>query len=266
MPLPNMSGAIRSNPADTHTLIALENVSKTYGAQVALAPTTLAFGHGKTTVLIGPSGCGKSTLLRMIVGLIRPDTGRVAFDGEELRADNIERLRHRTGYVIQEGGLFPHLSAGRNVALLARFLGRDEVWIAARMETLADLMRIPGTLLARFPRDLSGGQRQRIGIMRALMLDPPLLLLDEPLGALDPVTRYELQDELKRIFGMLGKTVVLVTHDMNEAAHFGDTLVMLREGRIVQQGTLADLLERPAEAYVRDFIRAQRRVLPESAP
>jgi osmoprotectant transport system ATP-binding protein len=102
--------------------------------------------------------------------------------------------------------------------------------------------------------------------MRALMLDPPLLLLDEPLGALDPVTRYELQDELKRIFGMLGKTVVLVTHDMNEAAHFGDTLVMLREGRIVQQGTLADLLERPAEAYVRDFIRAQRRVLPESAP
>jgi osmoprotectant transport system ATP-binding protein len=243
-------------------LIALENVSKTYGAQAALAPTTLTFARGKTTVLIGPSGCGKSTILRMIVGLIRPDTGRVVFDGAALCEENIGHLRHCVGYVIQEGGLFPHLSAEGNVALLARVLKRDENWIGARIQTLADLMRIPGGLLGRFPRDLSGGQRQRIGIMRALMLDPLLLLLDEPLGALDPVTRYELQDELKRIFGMLGKTVVLVTHDMNEAAHFGDTLVLLRDGHIVQQGALADLLDRPAENYVRDFIRAQRRILP----
>lgn len=246
-------------------MIALENVAKTYGAQAALRPTTLAIEQGRTTVLIGPSGCGKSTLLRMIVGLIRPDGGRVVIDDEELRLDNVERLRHRIGYVIQEGGLFPHLTAGRNVALLARFLKRGEDWIATRMTTLANLVRIPVELLQRFPRDLSGGQRQRIGIMRALMLDPPLLLLDEPLGALDPITRYELQDELKRIFGQLGKTAVLVTHDMNEAAFFGDTIVMMREGRIVQQGTLDDLLNRPAEDYVRDFIRAQRTTLPEAA-
>jgi len=247
-------------------LVALENVSKTYGAQAALRLTTLGIDQGKTTVLIGPSGCGKSTLLRMIVGLIRPDGGRVVIDDEELRLDNVERLRHRIGYVIQEGGLFPHLTAERNVALLARFLKRGEDWIAGRMTTLANLVRIPVELLQRFPRDLSGGQRQRIGIMRALMLDPPLLLLDEPLGALDPITRYELQDELKAIFGTLGKTVVLVTHDMNEAAFFGDTIVMMREGRIVQQGMLGDLLNRPAEDYVRDFIRAQRTTLPEVAP
>jgi osmoprotectant transport system ATP-binding protein len=247
-------------------LIALENVARTYGAQRALAPTTLRIEQGRTTVLIGPSGCGKSTLLRMIVGLIRPDTGRVLVDGEELRPDNVERLRHRIGYVIQEGGLFPHLSAGGNVALLARFLRRGEGWVAARIAELAQLVRIDPELLERYPRDLSGGQRQRIGIMRALMLDPPLLLLDEPLGALDPITRYELQDELKTIFRRLGKTVVLVTHDMNEAAFFGDTIVMLRAGRVVQQGTLAELLHRPAEDYVREFIRAQRGTLPQAAP
>jgi osmoprotectant transport system ATP-binding protein len=247
-------------------LIALEDVAKTYGAQRALAPTTLHIERGRTTVLIGPSGCGKSTLLRTIVGLVRPDSGRVLVDGEELRPDNVERLRHRIGYVIQEGGLFPHLSAGGNVALLARFLRRGEDWIAARTAELAELVRISPELLERYPRDLSGGQRQRIGIMRALMLDPPLLLLDEPLGALDPITRYELQDELKTIFRRLGKTVVLVTHDMNEAAFFGDTIVMLRAGRVVQQGTLADLLQRPAEDYVREFIRAQRGTLQEAAP
>ncbi len=243
-------------------MIALENVSKTYGAHAALWPTTLEVEQGKTTVLIGPSGCGKSTLLRMIVGLIHSDSGRVVIGDEVLHPDNIERLRHGIGYVIQEGGLFPHLTAGRNVALLARFLKRGEDWIAGRMTALANLVRIPVELLQRFPRDLSGGQRQRIGLMRALMLDPPVLLFDEPLGALDPITRYGLQDELKAIFGALGKTVVLVTHDMNEAAFFGDTIVMMREGRIVQRGRLDDLLHRPAEEYVRDFIRAQRTTLP----
>ena len=246
-------------------MITLERVAKTYGAHTALSPTTLEMDQGKTTVLIGPSGCGKSTVLRMIVGLVRPDAGRVVIGDEALRADNVGRLRHRIGYVIQEGGLFPHLNAEDNVALLARFLKRDPDWIAGRLQALADLMRIPAALLARFPGDLSGGQRQRIGIMRALMLDPPVLLFDEPLSALDPITRFELQDELKRIFAGLAKTVVLVTHDMNEAAHFGDSLVMMRDGRIVQQGTLADLLERPAEGYVRDFIRAQRTTLGEHA-
>jgi osmoprotectant transport system ATP-binding protein len=243
-------------------LIRLDNVSKAYGVQLALAPTTLKFAAGRTTVLIGPSGCGKSTLLRMIVGTVRPDSGRVAIDAEPLTEANLERCRHRIGYVIQDGGLFPHLTSAGNVTLLAHHLRRDPTWISERISALAALVRIPTALLERFPRDLSGGQRQRVSLMRALMLDPPVLLLDEPLGALDPVTRFGLQDELKRIFSELGKTVVLVTHDMSEAAYFGDTLVLLKEGRILQQGAVGDLLDRPADAYVREFIRARRPLPP----
>jgi len=190
----------------------------------------------------------------------------VLIGGEALTRKNALRLRHGIGYVIQEGGLFPHLTAAENVVLLARFLGRDETWIAPRLAELADLAQLPAVLLQRYPGELSGGQRQRVSMMRALMLDPPLLLLDEPLGALDPITRYELQEELKRIFAALSKTVVMVTHDMNEAAYFGDHIVLMRDGRIVQQGALADLLARPSEPYVEQFIRAQRTVLPEPAP
>jgi osmoprotectant transport system ATP-binding protein len=243
-------------------MVTLENVSKTYGGAAAIAPVSLAIAPGRVTVLIGPSGCGKSTLLRMIVGLVVPDTGRVLIGNEPVAAHNVLRLRHETGYVIQEGGLFPHLTVKDNAALLAVFLKREPAWIAARSAELSGLVRLPPELLDRYPRELSGGQRQRVSIMRALMLDPPLLLLDEPLGALDPITRYELQDELKRIFGMLGKTVVLVTHDMTEAAHFADHIVLMRDGRIVQQGKLAELLERPAEPFVHQFIRAQRAGLP----
>jgi osmoprotectant transport system ATP-binding protein len=243
-------------------MIAVENVSKSYGKHVALAPTTLTFAPGKTTVLIGPSGCGKSTLLRIMVGLIRPDTGRVRFEERALTAQNVEELRHGIGYVIQDGGLFPHLTAERNVTLLARFLKRPPVEIDARVAELAELVQLSGELLGRYPNALSGGQRQRVGLMRALMLDPRLLLLDEPLGALDPITRSELQTQLKAIFARLGKTVVLVTHDMGEAAYFGDCIVLMREGRVVQCGSLADLLDRPAEAYVAEFIRAQRSPLP----
>jgi osmoprotectant transport system ATP-binding protein len=181
---------------------------------------------------------------------------------EELRNDNVGRLRHGIGYVIQDGGLFPHLTAGRNVALVARYLERPRTWIEDRMRILAELVKIPLILLERFPGELSGGQRQRISLMRALMLDPPVLLLDEPLGALDPITRYELQEELKRLFAELAKTVVLVTHDMNEAAHFGDRIVLLRSGRVVQAGTFSEFQNTPAEDYVRDFIRAQRTVAP----
>ena len=239
-------------------MVVLDNVSKAYAGRAAVAPVSLEFASKRVTVLIGPSGCGKSTLLRMIVGLVLPDTGRILIDGETLTADNTLRLRHEIGYVIHEGGLFPHLTAEENVALLARFLKRESSWISARLGELADLTRLSSEHLKRYPRYLSGGQRQRVSIMRALMLDPPLLLFDEPLGALDPITRYELQEELKRIFGALGKTVVLVTHDMNEAGYFGDHIVLMREGRVVQQGGIRDLLERPAEPFVQQFIRAQR--------
>ena len=242
-------------------MITLDGVSKTYRGSVALAPMSVEFAAQRTSVLIGPSGCGKSTLLRLIVGLVSADAGRISIGGEELRRDNVERLRHRIGYVIQEGGLFPHLTAGENVALLARYLGRPRGWIVERVSALADLMRIPASLLERFPRELSGGQRQRVSLMRALVLDPPVLLLDEPLGALDPVTRYGLQDELKQVFSQLAKTVVLVTHDMNEAAHFGDHIILLRSGHVVQAGSFDEFLHRPAEDYVRQFVRAQRTVV-----
>ncbi|MGH8632317.1 MAG: ATP-binding cassette domain-containing protein, partial [Burkholderiales bacterium] len=193
-------------------MISLTGVSKSFNGLRALAPTTLSFAPGRTTVVIGPSGCGKTTLMRLMLGLTVADGGSVAVAGEQLTPANADTLRHRVGYVIQEGGLFPHLTAGRNVTLMARFLGRSLGDIERRCSELADLARIPLDLLARYPRELSGGQRQRVALMRALMLDPPALLLDEPLGALDPMTRHALQGDLKQIFEQLRKTVVLVTH------------------------------------------------------
>ncbi len=243
-------------------MITLQNVSKSYAGRTALAPTTLTLAPGKTTALIGPSGCGKSTLLRLLVGLITPDAGQVMLEGTPLTPQNAQAKRHEIGYVIQDGGLFPHLTAEGNVSLLARFLGKPGGEIQSRMDELAGLVQLPVESLSRYPSGLSGGQRQRVGLMRALMLDPPLLLLDEPLGALDPITRSELQQQLKEIFGRLGKTVVLVTHDMGEAAYLADTIVLMRGGAVVQAGTLDDLLHRPSEPYVTDFIRAQRSPLP----
>jgi osmoprotectant transport system ATP-binding protein len=239
-------------------MLELINVSKRYGPAVVLEPTRLTFEPGRTTVLIGPSGCGKTTVLRMIVGVVEPDTGEVRFDGVRLTRDNAMELRRRMGYVLQDGGLFPHLTAADNVALLARFLGWKEERIISRMGELADLVRLPGDSLQRYPAQLSGGQKQRIGIMRALMLDPAVLLLDEPLGALDPLIRYDLQQDLHEIFQRLGKTVVLVTHDMGEAGFFGHRLVLLGGGRIVQQGPLDELIRSPAEEYVTRFLNAQR--------
>ncbi|MGH8679696.1 MAG: ATP-binding cassette domain-containing protein [Burkholderiales bacterium] len=239
-------------------MISLDNVAKTLSERFSLAPTSIDCKSGTTTVLLGPSGCGKSTLLKLMSGLLVADSGRIFVGGEQLRPENAEALRRRMGYVIQDGGLFPHLSVEANVALVARYLKHPAHRIRARLDELIELAALPATLLSRFPWELSGGQRQRVALMRALMLDPEFLLFDEPLGALDPITRSGLQQELKRIFGRLRKTTVLVTHDIGEAAYFADEIVLLREGRIVQRGTLRDLLERPAESYVTDFISAQR--------
>ncbi|HEY0369295.1 MAG TPA: ATP-binding cassette domain-containing protein [Chthoniobacterales bacterium] len=236
-------------------LVQLTGVSKRYGSAVALHPLDLAFARGRTTVLIGPSGCGKSTLLRLIVDLIEPDAGEIVFDGERVEANNIELLRHRVGYVIQEGGLFPHLTARKNVLLLAEHLGRAD---RVDLDQLCALARFDMQLLHRYPVELSGGQRQRVGLMRALALGPDLLLLDEPLGALDPLVRAGLQQDLKQIFTQLQQTAILVTHDLAEAAYLGDHLVLMNEGRIVQQGTFAELREAPASAFVTEFINAQR--------
>lgn len=239
-------------------MIELDRVSKSYGSVRALEPATLEFGEGVTTVLIGPSGCGKSTILRLIVGLIRPDSGRVRIDRDVLRPENVVELRRRMGYVIQGGGLFPHLTARQNVVLMARRLRWSDGRIEDRLAMLGELVRIPADRLVSFPAQLSGGQRQRISLMRALMLDPDVLLLDEPLAALDPMIRGGLQDELEDIFAALRKTVVLVTHDIGEAAHFAGRIVLLREGRIVQEGTLHELLHEPSDPFVEAFIRAQR--------
>jgi osmoprotectant transport system ATP-binding protein len=239
-------------------MLVLENVSKSFGTKQALAPTSLAPAPGKTTVLIGPSGCGKSTLLRLMIGLITPDSGAVRFDEAPLTAENVDAIRHRIGYVIQDGGLFPHLTARANTTLLPRYLKRDPAWIEQRVAELAALVRISAETLTRYPSGLSGGERQRVALMRALMLDPEVLLLDEPLAALDPIIRRGLQTELKEIFARLKKTVVMVTHDLHEAAWFGDEIVLMRDGRIVQRGMLDDLLVRPADAFVTEFVHAQR--------
>jgi osmoprotectant transport system ATP-binding protein len=239
-------------------MLILSSVSKRYNDTIVLAPTDLQVPAGETTVLIGPSGCGKSTLLRLMVGLIQPNTGNITLGGTKLEPTNLLNMRQRMGYVIQEGGLFPHLTVRDNVTVMARYLRRDADWIAHRLADLAQLVRLPLNLMSRFPAELSGGQRQRVSLMRALMLDPELLLLDEPLGALDPMIRYELQQELKSIFAKLGKTVVMVTHDIAEAAFFGHTLVLMREGRIVQTGPFKALARTPAEPFVTQFINAQR--------
>ncbi len=239
-------------------MFQLEGVSKNYGRTVALQPTDLVVPAGRTTVLIGPSGCGKSTVLRLMIGLLSPDTGRVNFEGSELLAANLLERRHRMGYVIQDGGLFPHLTARGNAALLARHLGWDERRVNGRVAELADLAQLPHETLDRYPAQLSGGQRQRVALVRALMLDPDVLLMDEPLGALDPLIRADLQEDLRHVFQTLGKTVVLVTHDLGEAGFFGDTIVLLRDGRIVQQGPLGELVASPADPFVTRFINAQR--------
>src|SRR6516162_2289408 len=239
-------------------LVRLDQISKSYGASAALKPVTLALARGQTTVLIGPSGCGKSTLLRLVIGLIRPDRGEIQFDNERVRAGRWSAVRRRTGYVIQEGGLFPHLTARENVVLMARHWGRPRKFVRQRLGELCELTRFPAEALKRYPGELSGGQRQRVSLMRALMLSPDLLLLDEPLGALDPLVRAALQKDLKEIFTRLQQTVLLVTHDLAEAAYLGDQIVLMNEGRIVQQGSIADLRERPASNFVCDFINAQR--------
>src|SRR6185369_9709472 len=239
-------------------LVKLVDVSKRYGDAIALYPTNLSVQSAKTTVLIGPSGCGKSTLLRLIIHLIEPDSGSIELNGKPVTSENINVLRRRIGYVIQEGGLFPHLTARANVLLMARHIGKSQEETQNRLLELSELTRFSENLLSRYPLELSGGQRQCVSLMRALMLSPELLLLDEPLGALDPLVRAALQKDLKEIFTRLGQTVLFVTHDLAEAIYFADQIVLMNEGRIVQRGPISDLRERPADPFVSEFINAQR--------
>ncbi len=248
----------RQNTVNRPALIALRGVAKRYGVAVALAPTDLDVAPGETLALLGTSGSGKSTLLRCVLRLVVPDAGTVAVAGEAITDASATALRQRMGYVIQAGGLFPHLTARGNAALLARHLGWDDARVDARLADLAELTRLTPDLLDRFPGELSGGQRQRVALVRALMLDPDVLLLDEPLGALDPITRADLQTDLRDLVRRLGKTVLLVTHDLREAAVLADRVAVMDAGHIVQRGRLEEVAAAPATAFVARFVDAQR--------
>ena len=240
-------------------VLSLTDVSKSFAGAEAVRGVSLDIQPAKTTVLLGPSGCGKSTLLRLMLGLTIPDAGDIRFDDEPLRPDNLRSIRRRTGYVIQDGGLFPHLTTRQNITLMARLERWPGSRIDDRLGALTALTKFPSDALGRYPVELSGGQRQRVALMRALFLDPDFLLLDEPLGALDPMIRAELQADLREIFRSLAKTVVLVTHDLDEAEYLGDHVVLVEHGTIAQQGAIQDLAHNPADDFVRRFLSAQRR-------
>ena len=246
-------------------MLELQAVSKRYGHVVAVAPLDLKLDAERTYVLIGPSGCGKTTILKLMLGLIKSDSGEVFIGDQPLSEANVLQLRQRVGYVIQDGGLFPHLTARQNASLVARHLGWRDDRISQRLQDLAELTHFPQDALCRYPIQLSGGQCQRVSLIRALMLDPDVLMLDEPLGSLDPIIRSELQDDLRDVFWSLKKTVVMVTHDLSEAAFFADEVVLLHEGRIVQRGSARDLFDSPTEPFVTRFVNAQRTTLPGGA-
>lgn len=239
-------------------MLRLTNITKSFDHIVAVRSFNLSVAKGQTAVLIGPSGCGKSTILRMIIALVSPDSGTITLNNEPVSPETALQLRKNMGYVIQEGGLFPHLTTRENISLMASYLGWSNAKIENRLTELVELTRIPGDALNRYPVQLSGGQRQRVSLMRALMLDPELLLLDEPLGALDPLIRIDLQTELKTIFQKLDKTVLLVTHDLGEAAFIGDSIILMRDGELIQQGSLEELVQSPKDPFVTRFVNAQR--------
>lgn len=234
-------------------MIEFTQVSKTFNGQSAVSDLNLHFKTGAFSVLIGTSGSGKSTTLKMINRLVEHDAGTIRFAGEEIRSLPLLALRRRMGYAIQSIGLFPHWTVAQNVATVPQLLKWPRAKIDARIDELMALLGLDPQLRGRYPHQLSGGQQQRVGVARALAADPEVLLMDEPFGALDPVTRGALQQEMKRIHRLLGRTIVLVTHDIDEALQLADNLVLMDEGRVVQQGTPLEMLTRPANAFVRTF-------------
>ncbi len=240
-------------------MIALQNITKNYGSSTVIDNLSIFVESGSTTVLIGPSGCGKSTTLKLINGLVAAEKGSVIISSQNIDDCDIFSLRKKIGYVIQDGGIFPHLTAYGNISVVADYLGWGKKDISDRVTALCELTKFPAEALNRYPVEISGGQRQRVSLMRALMLDPDILLMDEPLAALDPLIRYDLQNDLKQIFNQLHKTVVFVTHDLNEAHFFADKIVLMNEGKVLQQGTLKQFTDSPASSFVTKFISAQRK-------
>lgn len=245
-------------------MIKVQHITKRFGSTTVLRDFSFELESGKSLALLGLSGSGKTTALKLLAGIHFPSEGEIFVDGLPLSPANLKVIRKKIGYVIQDGGLFPHLTARENISLVGEEAELSSEEISGRISRLAAMTKLPEVLLDRYPRELSGGQRQRIGIIRALLLDPELLLLDEPMGALDPITRNELQTELKDLFGRLKKTVVLVTHDLFEATYLTDCIILLQEGRIVQKGTMKELVHAPANEFVRSFIMAQRHHMEEA--
>jgi osmoprotectant transport system ATP-binding protein len=244
-------------------MIMLNQVSKTYTThgQTVRAVDEVSFevGAGQLYVLIGPSGSGKTTTMRMVNRLETTTGGQIVVDGRDIRTLDVVELRRQIGYVIQQGGLLPHFTVADNVAIVPRLLGWPRVRRRQRAEELLALVGLPPEQFAnRYPRQLSGGQQQRVGVARALAADPPIVLMDEPFGAVDPITRKQLQDELRRIQAEVQKTIIFVTHDIREAFLLGDRIVLMDRGRVVQNGAPADLLRRPAAPFVTEFIGDER--------
>jgi osmoprotectant transport system ATP-binding protein len=242
-------------------MITLDRLTKSFGgsAQSAVDGLSLTINTGEICVLIGPSGCGKTTTMRMINRMVEPDSGRIEVGGRDVTKIDAVELRRSIGYVIQQVGLFPHMTIGENVATVPKMLGWDSARIAKRVDELLALVHMdPSIYRDRFPRELSGGQKQRIGVARALAADPPVMLMDEPFGAIDPITRARLQDEFLRILRELGKTIVFVTHDIDEAIRMGSRIAILRSGKVVQYDTPERILAHPADAFVEAFVGGDR--------
>jgi osmoprotectant transport system ATP-binding protein len=239
--------------------IVLQGVSKSYGKDnaPALHDVSVEFADGGTTAIVGPSGSGKSTLLQLINGLVRPSAGRVQVFGKPIDYDQLPQLRRQIGYAVQGTGLFPHLTVERNITLLARLVGWNAERTRTRAQELMERVGLSWGLAARYPHQLSGGQQQRVGLCRAMMLSPPLFLLDEPFGALDPITRNEIQQEFLRLQLSEPRTIVLVTHDLHEACKLAQRLIVLNHGRIAQHGSAEEIVKAPADEFVRNFFQMQ---------
>jgi len=237
--------------------IVFEEVTKTYNGHPALDAVSLRLTGDVTTSVVGPSGSGKSTLLQLINGLERPDTGRVRVGGDPIDYRRLPALRRTMGYAVQGTGLFPHLNVFRNISLLAALAGWERSRIRDRVAALMELVDLPSGYAARYPYELSGGEQQRVGLCRAMMLNPRFLLLDEPFGALDPITRNEIHREFLKLQRPEPRTVILVTHDLREAVKLGQNLVILEKGRVVQQGSCREVTRRPANAFVEDLLSTQ---------
>ncbi len=246
-----------NNTQTAETMIRLENLNKVFPAQdePAVADLSMEIYEGEIVVLVGPSGCGKTTTMKMINRIIEPTSGRIFLEGEDVTKSNPDKLRRRIGYVIQQIGLFPHMTIADNIATVPKMLGWDKQRISDRTDELLETVGMDLSYRSRYPKELSGGQRQRIGVARAMAADPPVLLMDEPFGAIDPITRDRLQDEFLRLQEEIRKTIVFVTHDIDEAIKMGDRIAILKHQSVIAQyDTPERILTDPADEFVQDFI------------